>query len=177
MNHRRMLIVLLGMVFVFGSVSTGRADIDDFIDKGKIKAKRTKCIKARQAGLLKCIDIDDVKKQKKCAKALPKKFNSCMADANTVILKTSKLPPEAKQVADEIIAKQQKGAVACAKKMTKCNNQCFKKANGDNNAYDKCLKKKKCGPNHDKCIKKVLKKHSIGKSKKLKKILKGKKPA
>ena len=116
MNHRRMLIVLLGMVFVFGSVSTGRADIDDFIDKGKIKAKRTKCIKARQAGLLKCIDIDDVKKQKKCAKALPKKFNSCMADANTVILKTSNCPRKPNKWLMRLLPNSKKGLLPVRKR-------------------------------------------------------------
>jgi len=163
-----MITVMPSMVF---------GDMSQFVDWKVIRAEIKHCYTVRDKYEEKCRKIVDPGDEIKCSRAALTKLMGCQKSAeNKGIVKFDKWPPKARKEAKKIIKKQQKAYSKCMKKNYKCMAKCSKKARGDGKKFDKCKIKSECDESFGQCMWDAGEKYSIVRSKKLQKILKGKKP-
>ncbi len=161
------------LVCIFSFTAVTRADYDDFIDLKKQRLLTKECVNEFKGCTNTC---DEGKKLKKCNIACTKQQSKCLDNAQKNSVLVNKLPPKAKKLYQKINKKQDKAFVSCQNTFQKEVDKCLKESDEDNVKTTLCLKKKKAAPKMYKCVNEAGKKHSF-KTKKMVKLLKGKKPA
>ncbi len=162
--------VVLACMLGFTAISW--ADYDDFIDLKKQKLMTKECVNEFQG----CTNTCEGKKIKKCNIACTKQQLKCLDNAQKNSVLVNKLPPKAKKLYQKINKKQDKAFASCQNTFQKAVDKCLKESDEDNVKTTLCLKKKKAAPKMYKCVNKAGQKHPF-KTKKMVKLLKGKKPA
>ncbi len=176
MKHRirfNVLSIILMPLFLVAMSGFVFADFEDFIDTANIKKQEEFC---RDAFLACGRECAKKKKMKKCFTTCKKRVDKCLDAAPNNAINEERLPKEARKEWEKIAKKRDKHNNKCQKADGKAFDKCLKKHGDDDpTGTVKCYGKSGARVKMDKCFEKGQNKYPF-KTKKLVKLLKGKKP-
>jgi len=176
-NFMKIITIVLSLFsFCLISAAPVYADLNHFIDSDRVRANQRGCDVAQTQRASRCMRIDPPQGEKKCTITSLKEYSACSKATYENALNYDALPQPAKNLVDKIFQKKEAGLERCDAKFNRCFNQCMKRAGDDAEAHDACLENSQCHQDFFECAENVFLKHSIKRSKKLERMLKGQRP-